>query len=457
MAEVFVASTLGAEGFNRRVAIKRVLPGFCDDPQFVQMFIKEAQLSSRLVHQNIVSVLDFDHDADLGLILIMELVEGRDLDLLLSSGPLPYDVVIYVITEVLRGLDYAHSHPSGAIIHRDVSPHNVLVSWDGSVKLSDFGIAKALDASEVTVSVLFKGKPAYMSPEQANGQPLDRRTDLFSVGVMLWEMLAGRRLFLAEDTRATLAALLFGKVPRPRSVRRGVPKDLERVAMTLLERAPAARFLSAEAAIAALEGCADSSRSGRDALRECMRRRFAATGTSPALTMNAQTLGQPNRRRPRPAVVVAMICAVVLALAVCRETWSSGDAPAVVDAGLAHVDAAPPVPVVELAREEPDAFDPAAPIERWPVDDRRGLRPECVAALKEMQRLTTCVTLSPSERSSLVSTLRWEWVAHGGYSKLSRARPLRRPARLDDVADACRQEYEALVLMHPSCGKGSKP
>src|SRR5207344_3278205 len=122
------------------------------------------------------------------------------------------------------------------IVHRDVSPHNVLLSWEGAVKVSDFGIAKARQASEATASVFIKGKPAYMSPEQANGQPLDGRSDLFAVGVMLWEMLAGRRLFTAEDTRATLAAVLFGQITRPRMLRADIPKDLERVTMKMLER-----------------------------------------------------------------------------------------------------------------------------------------------------------------------------------------------------------------------------
>ncbi|MGE5183784.1 MAG: serine/threonine-protein kinase, partial [Acidobacteriota bacterium] len=265
MAEVFIGSTVGAEGFSRKVAIKRVLPGFSDNPAFAQMFVAEARISSRLQHPNIVSVLDFDRDPEGRLFLVMELVEGRDLDTLVASGPLPFPVIIYTIAEVLRGLGYAHDLPvtgdvgagdtiSGmrGIVHRDVSPHNVLLSWEGAVKVSDFGIAKARAASEATASVFIKGKPAYMSPEQANGQPLDGRSDLFAVGVMLWEMLCGRRLFVGEDTRSTLAAVLFGQIPRPRSLRPDVPKDLERVVMKLLERDLPARYATAELAIADL-------------------------------------------------------------------------------------------------------------------------------------------------------------------------------------------------------------
>jgi serine/threonine protein kinase len=278
MAEVFIASTQGAEGFSRKVAIKRVLPGFSDNPAFSGMFIAEAQISSRLVHPNIVSVLDFDRDAENRLFLVMELVEGRDLDALVSTGLLPVPVVIFVISEALRGLGYAHDLPIGAdmrgIIHRDVSPHNVLLSWEGAVKVSDFGIAKAKSASEATASVFIKGKPAYMSPEQANGQALDGRSDLFAVGIMLWEMLVGRRLFIGEDTRATLAAVLFGQVPRPRSIRADIPKDVERVVMKLLERDLPARYPTAEAAIHDLLECADAPRNGREALIGLLAERF---------------------------------------------------------------------------------------------------------------------------------------------------------------------------------------
>jgi serine/threonine-protein kinase len=280
MAEVFLGSTVGAEGFSRKVAIKRVLPGFSDNEAFARMFVAEAQISSMLQHPNIVSVLDFDRDHERRLFLVMELVEGKDLDGLMSSGLLPLPVVIFVIGEVLRGLGYAHDLPTSTglrgVVHRDISPHNVLLSWEGAVKVSDFGIAKARAASEATASVFIKGKPAYMSPEQANGQPLDGRSDLFAVGIMLWEMLIGRRLFVAEDTRATLAAVLFGQIPRPRSLRGDIPKDLERVAMKLLERDLVSRYASAEDALADLLACADAPKAGRELLTQTLVERFTA-------------------------------------------------------------------------------------------------------------------------------------------------------------------------------------
>jgi serine/threonine protein kinase len=278
MAEVFLGSMVGAEGFSRKVAIKRVLPGYSENEAFARMFVAEAQISSQLTHPNIVSVVDFDRDAEHRLFLVMELVEGKDLDALLNSGPLPTSVIIFVIGEVLRGLGYAHDLPISnqirGVVHRDVSPHNVLLSWSGAVKVSDFGIAKAREASEATASVFIKGKPAYMSPEQANGQALDGRSDLFAVGIMLWEMLVNRRLFSGGDTRSVLASVLFGQIPRPRSIRSDIPKDLERVCMKMLERDLPVRYATAELALHDLLECSDAPKAGREQLVSLMRDRF---------------------------------------------------------------------------------------------------------------------------------------------------------------------------------------
>jgi len=280
MAEVFLARTVGAEGFSRQVAIKRVLPGFSDNPQFAQLFIAEAQLTSQLQHANLVSVFDFDRDREGRLFLVMELVAGTDLDGLLETGPLPLSLVIFLAIEILRGLDYAHELPSGiggmrGIVHRDISPHNVLLSWDGSVKLSDFGIAKARATTSATASVLIKGKPAFMSPEQARGFPLDGRSDLFSVGVMLFEMLCWKPLFAGSTTEETLARLLFDPIPTPRDLRPELPDDLSRVVGSLLQRDRDQRTPTANAAIAALVACADYPRNGRQELVTMLSQRFA--------------------------------------------------------------------------------------------------------------------------------------------------------------------------------------
>jgi serine/threonine protein kinase len=266
MAEVFRGTKIGAEGVSLPVAVKRVLPGL-STPQFLSMFVQEAQLASLLKHPNIVSILDFERDPDGLLFLVMEYVEGRDLATLAETGPLPFSIVNFILGEILCGLGYAHELPTAGpvrgLVHRDVSPNNVLLSWEGAVKVSDFGIAKAREASAAAASTVIKGKPAYMSPEQANGEPLDGRSDLFAVGIMAWELLTGRSLFGDGTSRETLAKVMFGPIPLPRSIRPEVPADLEAVTMRLLERDKSARYANAELAVDDLASCADAPRSGR--------------------------------------------------------------------------------------------------------------------------------------------------------------------------------------------------
>jgi eukaryotic-like serine/threonine-protein kinase len=223
-------------------------------------------------------VLDFDRDAEGRHFLVMEYVEGRDLDALRDTGPLPPSAIVYITTETLRGLGYAHNLPvpkrgMRGVIHRDVSPHNVLLSWEGSVKLSDFGIAKAREASAATASTLVKGKAAYMSPEQANGEQLDGRSDLFAVGVMLWELLTGQQLFVGT-TQEALAQIFFRPIPRPNTIRPSISADLDAVTMRLLERDRNARYATAEHAIADLARCADLPRDGRSELVRILAERF---------------------------------------------------------------------------------------------------------------------------------------------------------------------------------------
>lgn len=304
MAEVFVGTATGARGFARDVAIKRILPAYWSNPEFAQMFVAEAQVSATLSHPNVVSVLDFDSDDYGGLFLVMELVEGVDLHQLSESGLLPTSVIIHVVAEVLRGLGYAHNVKLGGgargVVHRDVSPHNVLLSWEGAVKVSDFGLAKARSAGAASASEVLKGKPAYMSPEQANSQAIDGRSDLFSVGVMLWELLAGRRLFLADDLRATLASLFFRPIPLPSSFQANVPADLERVAMKLLERELHLRYQTAEAAVTDLLACAGAL-GGRDELIAVLVERFPQIAPS----RDHRVITLDGRRGPQVAKAIA--------------------------------------------------------------------------------------------------------------------------------------------------------
>ncbi len=284
MAEVWLASVSGAEGFSRPVAIKRILAEHSANPEFARLFIKEARISSQLRHPNVVDVLDFDRDEEGRLFLAMELVDGKDLHGLLRAGALPFGVIVHVTSGVLRGLGYAHQvskpGPDGqphnlGIVHRDVSPHNVLLSWGGQVKVSDFGIATATAAtSQVTNWKEIKGKPTYMSPEQVQGQPLDNRSDLFAVGIMLHEMLTGQPLFEGGQIAEVIARVLAQPIAPPSAIRPEVPADLEAVAMRLLEREAARRYQTAEDALEHLLACTEASNRGPDLLAALLAERF---------------------------------------------------------------------------------------------------------------------------------------------------------------------------------------
>ena len=379
MAEVFAGVTLGHQGFTRAVAIKRILPGYSSNPDFAKMFVSEAKLSASLTHPNIVATLDFDRDDDDALFLVMELVSGVDLDALSKSGPLPISVVIYLISEVLRGLGFAHNVHVGdgnrGVLHRDISPHNVLLSWEGAVKISDFGLAKARAVGNASASELLKGKPAYMSPEQANSQVLDGRSDLFAVGIVFWELLTGRRLFAADDTRATFAALFFSKIPKPSTVRADIPKDVERVVMKLLERQLSDRYPTAEMALVDLLAC-ETSTNARDALIALLFERFQSIGPSQGYRFAASaniakkaetsfpTLNKA-RLHSRRAIVVA--CFVAIA-----------------GAGVAAFVATRPAPT---------ALDVASVV----------LPPGCITFIGMMERLSRCKSQSPEYRKTFAA------------------------------------------------------
>ncbi|HRC57606.1 MAG TPA: serine/threonine-protein kinase, partial [Kofleriaceae bacterium] len=313
MAEVFEGSIRGVEGFARPIAIKRVLPELSREDAFSAAFVEEARITSGLDHPNLVSVFDFDRDSEGRLFLVMEYVPGADLATLLRTGALPRSAAIFIVSEVLRGLAYAHALPSsgdrqglGGLIHRDVSPHNVLLSREGAVKISDFGIARPLQGrTSVQVSSL-SGKPAYMSPEQVRMDPLDVRSDLFSAGIILWEALTGERPF-AGTTKEILAQVSFKEIAAHGEVHPPLPADLDAVVRKLLARDPARRFSSAAEAVDALVACADMPRDGRGELSLLMAERLGphpATGELPrgaARTKEPTPLPTAGERTATPA------------------------------------------------------------------------------------------------------------------------------------------------------------
>jgi len=262
MAEVWLAEVAGPAGFVKRVALKLVRADRGEDPEMVRMFIQEANLASRLHHANIVHVFGFDL-IDGRYAIAMELVHGRSLRAVLdrcretgSRFGLPRSV--HVAAEVARALDYAHRPVEeggvAGIVHRDVSPHNVLVSFEGEVKLADFGIARAQDAVGLTNPGTMKGKAGYMPPEQWRAGPIDGRVDVFALGVVLWEMCAGRRLFARENEPATLAAVEQAPISPPSGWNEEVPAELDALVLSALERDPARRIASASEMAQALAG-----------------------------------------------------------------------------------------------------------------------------------------------------------------------------------------------------------
>ena len=252
MAEVYVAEAESMAGFKKKVAIKRILPDLLKDERFVRMFLDEARLSLHLNHANIVQVFDIGKSSSTYFI-VMEFVEGVNLKKLLQHYAakrhvLPVHMVVWVLNEVLKGLDYAHSlrdpetgHNLG-IVHRDISPPNILVSWNGEVKLVDFGLAKATTQLETTDPGVVKGKFSYLSPEAASGQEVDARADIFAVGILAYEMLTGRRLFLGESDYKTVEQVRAAEVPPIGTQNPEVTPELEGIIRRALARDPRDRY-----------------------------------------------------------------------------------------------------------------------------------------------------------------------------------------------------------------------
>lgn len=206
MAEIFLARTTTELGGSRLVVVKQILPHLADVSGFADLLVAEAKLAARLNHANIVQILDLGRQGDV-LYIAMQYVEGFDLNELLrrcarTKTPIPVEYALLIVIEMLRALDYAHRRTTDDgkpldIVHRDISPSNVLISFEGEVKLCDFGIARANDLAEALPEDAIKGKAGYMSPEHARGEQVDARADLFAAGIVLWELLAGRRMYKA--------------------------------------------------------------------------------------------------------------------------------------------------------------------------------------------------------------------------------------------------------------------
>jgi serine/threonine-protein kinase len=251
MGEVFLARQHTIADVERYLAIKRMLPELSRDEEAVQMFLDEARLASRLVHQNVVQIFDLGSSDD-RYYLAMEFLEGRDMKRImgrLSSfrWPLPFAFAAKIVSEAAKGLHYAHELVDNEglnlkVIHRDISPQNIFVTVHGTIKVLDFGIAKARSQLVKTRDGIMKGKVAYIAPERIVGQAGDRRVDIFSLGVVLWELTIGKRLFKRTGDVKTLMAIVANEVPRPTQMTAEVPEKLEEIILRCLEPNPDERY-----------------------------------------------------------------------------------------------------------------------------------------------------------------------------------------------------------------------
>ncbi|MDP2269190.1 MAG: serine/threonine-protein kinase [Archangium sp.] len=289
-AEVFLAEQLGAAGFKRLVVLKRIRPELYADAQYREMLIEEAQLAMSLHHSNLVEVLDVG-EANGRYFLVMELVDGWTLHQIMRRArdagmPLPPELAVYITAELCRALAYAHLRSEGGeplhIVHRDVCPNNVLISMHAEVKLTDFGIAKARTRTAHTKIGMIKGKPAFMSPEQTRAEPLDARSDLFSVGTVLYALLTDKLPFPGPSDQELLIQVSNADVPSPDKLKPELPKEVCKLVLKAMAKKRENRFSSAQEMLGALEQVQRSALkpAGRSELENFLRTLSAKDGAT---------------------------------------------------------------------------------------------------------------------------------------------------------------------------------
>ncbi len=322
MAEVYKARMQGVEGFQKIVAIKRILSHLTDNDEFVTMFIDEAKLAAQLQHPNIIHIYDLGK-IEKSYYIAMEFIDGRDLRSILRTleeqkRRLPTSLAVYIASRLAAALDYAHRKrdlqgSAMALVHRDVSPQNVLISYDGDIKLCDFGIAKAASKASHTRAGALKGKLQYMSPEQAWGKDLDHRSDIFSLGLVLYEMLTGRKAFAGDSELSILEQVRSPKLVPPREIDPTIPAELDRVVMKALQQDRERRYQTAAELAAELEAVLQASKPVPGAAElgafltelEGRGRPAPLAAPSPEVKRPEPAPAPPEPRRPAPPVVPA--------------------------------------------------------------------------------------------------------------------------------------------------------
>jgi serine/threonine protein kinase len=397
MAEIFLARAATAAGVERFVVLKRVLRERARDFQFLRMFLDEARLAAQLQHPNIAQVYDVGKLGD-SYFFTMEYVHGvtvRELILKLADKPMPIACVLGIAQGTASGLHHAHERigvdgkPLN-IVHRDVSPSNLLVGFEGHVKVVDFGVAKAASREHQTESGTVRGKIGYLSPEQASGQDVDRRCDVFSLGVVMWEMLTGKRLFKRGSDFASMAAIIDDPTPAPSTLRPDIPPSLDALVLRALAKKREDRFQTAQELVDAIEVVA------------------AATATTISTASLARLVRETFGTRPEPWIAlqapddtpgVFTVTAEPLPkkLVITQPNEIDRKLAAVTDISstVAVEDARPTVPVMLIDRDVPTATpstDPRAP--------QPPPRPPSVAPLTRPGSLTSLTPL-PAHRSQL--------------------------------------------------------
>ncbi|MCP5047117.1 MAG: protein kinase [bacterium] len=263
MAEIYKAKKKGVKGFEKLIALKKILSGYGGDDKYIEMFVDEAKIAAQLTHPHIVQIYDLGRKDDYYFIA-MEYVSGKDLRDILhrltdANSHMPEELAIYLVTKILEALNYAHAARDNSgkpldIVHRDVSPPNILVSFNGDIKLTDFGVSKASIKMHHTVAGALKGKLLYMSPEQARGDStIDYRSDIYSVAIILFELLTGEKLFLGTSEMGTLKKVQDGKVVKPSNIKKDIHPELEAIILKALEKDADKRYQKASDMIKALD------------------------------------------------------------------------------------------------------------------------------------------------------------------------------------------------------------
>jgi len=393
MADVLLGRTVGIEGFERHVVIKRIHAKQARDTRYVTMFLDEARLAASLHHANIVQVNDIGQE-DGEYFFAMEYVLGEDVRKILgraaeSHKRIPLEHTLSIITGAAAGLHHAHEQirvdgTSLGIVHRDVSPANILVGLDGGVKLVDFGIAKAAHQSAETQDGVLKGKIAYMSPEQCNNEDVDRRSDVFSLGIVLYELLTVRPLFQRENDFLAMSAIVHEDVAPPSTLDPQIPPELDAIVVKALARDPAKRFQTADEMRRVLEKFAETAgiRTSTTALADYMKATFGerrdawlvhddddddceviverepelARGSVKLEEKIAAPVVAPRRRR---SIVIGALALVVVAVSLIAITQRGSDRPPVAEAVPVSVpNATPAAPVVAPPPAIPEVVEP---------------------------------------------------------------------------------------------------